>query len=76
MRNLLMLAVYFIALFLRVYRRFWASLPGTVEPLETFRSTATDISFILDEIYGPAVSLWQRERPGPTLAIYQVTEAT
>lgn len=29
-------------------------------------------SFIFDEIYGPAISLWQRERPGPTIKIFKV----
>lgn len=28
--------------------------------------------FIFDEIYGPAVSLWERERPGPVIKIYAV----
>ncbi len=31
-----------------------------------------DPPFLFDEIYGPAISLWQRERPGPTLKIYQL----
>ena len=30
--------------------------------------------FIFDEIYGPAVSLWHRERPGPVMKIYQVVD--
>ena len=29
-------------------------------------------AFIFDEIYGPAISLWERERPGPTLKLYRV----
>jgi len=29
-------------------------------------------SFIFDEMYGPVVSLWQRERPGPVIKIYAV----
>ena len=33
------------------------------------------LPFIFDEIYGPAVSLWQRERPGPVLKIYAVNSA-
>ena len=28
--------------------------------------------FIFDEIYGPWISLWHRERPGPVLKIYRV----
>jgi 4-amino-4-deoxy-L-arabinose transferase-like glycosyltransferase len=29
--------------------------------------------FVFDEIYGPAISLWQRERPGPTIKIYRIS---
>ncbi len=59
-------------------REFYASLPRQLELPQTFSPAGNgmDVPFIFDEIYGPAVSLWQRERPGPTLAIYQVTEAT
>jgi hypothetical protein len=28
--------------------------------------------FIFDEIYGPAVSLWERDRPGPAIAVYRL----
>jgi hypothetical protein len=28
--------------------------------------------FLFDEIYGPVISLWQRERPGPTIRVYQI----
>ena len=28
--------------------------------------------FIFEEMYGPVVSLWQRERPGPVIKIYAV----
>lgn len=31
-----------------------------------------DLPFIFDEIYGPVVSLWERERPGPVIKIYAV----
>ena len=30
--------------------------------------------FIFDEIYGPAISLWQRDRPGPTIKIYKLNQ--
>jgi hypothetical protein len=30
------------------------------------------VTFIFDEIYGPAISLWQRERPGPTIKVYRL----
>ncbi len=29
--------------------------------------------YIFDEVYGPAISVWDRERPGPVLMIYEVT---
>jgi 4-amino-4-deoxy-L-arabinose transferase-like glycosyltransferase len=31
-----------------------------------------ELSFIFDEIYGPSINLWKRERPGPTLKIYRL----
>jgi hypothetical protein len=33
-----------------------------------------NLSFGFDEIYGPAISLWERERPGPILKIYKVSQ--
>lgn len=30
------------------------------------------LPFVFDEIYGPVVSLWRREQPGPTLTIYRL----
>ena len=55
-------------------RAFYASLDQELELLQEFRPGHGDDEppFIFDEIYGPAVSLWQRERPGPTLKIYRV----
>jgi len=32
----------------------------------------SDQAFIFDELYGPAVSLWDRERPGPSIIIYRL----
>lgn len=32
--------------------------------------------YIFDEIYGPVIGLWQRERPGPTLKIYKLQSGT
>jgi hypothetical protein len=34
--------------------------------------TSQEIPFIFDEFYGPAISLWRRDRPGPTIRIYRV----
>ncbi len=57
-------------------RAFYASLDQELELVQEFRPYAGDaeLPFIFDEIYGPAISLWQRERPGPTLRIYRVKE--
>lgn len=55
-------------------RMFYNALAQDLPVMKEFWSTAdeTDPPFIFDEIYGPVVSLWQRERPGPTLIIYSV----
>ena len=55
-------------------RAFYAALDTQYQLVREF-SPSTDGSeppFIFDEIYGPAVSLWQREQPGPVLKIYKV----
>ncbi|NWG75023.1 MAG: phospholipid carrier-dependent glycosyltransferase [Rubrivivax sp.] len=53
---------------------FYTSLDHQLELVQKFSPGKDGVEppFIFDEIYGPAVSLWQRERPGPTLKIYQV----
>ena len=53
---------------------FYASLDQELELVQEFRPYQGDTEppFIFDEIYGPAVSLWQRERPGPTIKIYRI----
>jgi hypothetical protein len=55
-------------------RAFYASLDKELELVQDFRPYPGDVepSFIFDEIYGPAISLWQRERPGPTIKIYRI----
>jgi hypothetical protein len=55
-------------------RAFYASLADELELVQEFRPNGYDYQppFIFDEVYGPAISLWQRERPGPTLKIYGV----
>ena len=54
--------------------RFYASLDQTLSLLQEFRPYTDDKTpaFVFDEIYGPAVSVWQRDRPGPTLKIYKL----
>lgn len=58
----------------RERQAFYTSLAREFTAVQTFYPTgnASEPDFIFDEIYGPAISLWQRERPGPTIRIYQV----
>lgn len=50
---------------------FYASLPESLDLVAEF-SPGESVPFVFDEIYGPFVSLWQRERPGPTVKIYAI----
>jgi len=58
-------------------RAFYASLDREFELIKEFqpRNDETEIPFIFDEIYGPAINLWQRERPGPVIKIYAVNDS-
>ncbi len=55
-------------------RAFYASLEEELALVETIwpNRSQTEPSFVLDEVLGPVVSLWERDRPGPTLKIYRV----
>jgi len=55
-------------------KAFYASLDRELKLVNVLdpRKGDAKLSFIFDEIYGPAASVWQRDRPGPTLKIYQV----
>lgn len=55
-------------------QRFYRSLDEEFELVREFSPAygEGELPFVFDEIYGPAVSLWQRERPGPVLSIYAV----
>lgn len=57
-----------------VRRAFYASLAHEFELIKEFNPGIGGKAprFIFDEIYGPAVSLWERERPGPILRVYKV----
>jgi uncharacterized membrane protein len=57
-----------------IRQRFYQTLSAEAELVAEFRPCGgnTEPIFIFDEIYGPAISLWQRERPGPTLKIYRL----
>jgi hypothetical protein len=53
---------------------FYDDLEKEYKLIQVFWPNAdgTQPAFIFDEIYGPAVSLWQRERPGPVIKIFAV----
>ena len=55
-------------------KAFYASLPQKLVLVKKFSASpdGTEPPFLFDEIYGPVISLWQRERPGPTIEIYQL----
>ena len=55
-------------------KAFYASLPQKLALVKKFSADpgGAEPPFLFDEIYGPAVSLWQRERPGPSIEIYQL----
>jgi hypothetical protein len=55
-------------------KAFYASLPQELALVKKFSANpdGAEPPFLFDEIYGPMVSLWQRERPGPTIEIYQL----
>lgn len=55
---------------------FYASLDRELILVQEFKPYQGDQEppFIFDEVYGPAVSLWKRERPGPILKVYRVNE--
>ena len=54
--------------------RFYRSLDDQLRPIKVIapRSDGADAPFVYDEVYGPAVSTWHRDRPGPTLKIYAI----
>ncbi len=56
-------------------RAFYEELDQKLELVQSFwpGEVGEDPPFIFDEIYGPTVSLWQRERPGPVIKIYRLT---
>ena len=51
---------------------FYASLDEGLELQASFypNSRRDEQRFIFDEIYGPAIDLWDRNRPGPTIKVY------
>ncbi len=55
---------------------FYRSLDREFELIREFRpgEGSQEPTFLFDEIYAPLVSLWQQERPVPTLKIYRVKD--
>lgn len=55
---------------------FYKNMDNEFILIKTFSPVKNNqqIEFVFDEIYGPMVSLWQRERPGPILKIYKLPE--
>ena len=55
---------------------FYATLSSNLTPIKEFspNNQGAEPPFIFDEIYGPAISLWERDRPGPTIKIYEFTK--
>jgi hypothetical protein len=52
---------------------FYQSLDQELDMVQSFYpNNKQEITFIIDEIYGPFISLWQRYRPGPVIKIYQI----
>jgi len=53
---------------------FYSSLDQKLNLIRIFKPVQEEIepAFIFDEIYSPMISLWQRDRPGPTIKIYQL----
>ncbi len=57
-------------------RNFYTSLDQELRLVKEFRPSTEEgeLPFIFDEIYGPVISLWQRERPGPIIKIYKLDQ--
>ncbi|CAG0932060.1 hypothetical protein TFLX_02435 [Thermoflexales bacterium] len=55
-------------------QQFYAQLPLTFKHVQTFspRCDGGEPAFIFDQIYGPAVDVWELCQAGPQIDIYQV----
>ena len=55
-------------------RAFYAALDEELDLVQQFSPGEGNMEppFVFDEIYGPWISLWHRERPGTVLIIYRV----
>jgi hypothetical protein len=56
---------------------FYRSLDTEAQLVAEFKPTANneEVPFMFEEIYSPFVSLWQRDRPGPTIKIYRILDS-
>jgi hypothetical protein len=54
--------------------QFYAALERELPLVQRFNPSrgVDEPPFVVNEQYGPAIALWQRERPGPVLKIYRV----
>ncbi|MFN2115886.1 MAG: glycosyltransferase family 39 protein [Anaerolineae bacterium] len=55
---------------------FYAQLDRELDLVAEFapQSSGAGPPFVFAEIYGPAIGLWQLERPGPTIKVYRVPQ--
>jgi hypothetical protein len=53
---------------------YYVALEQEHELIQVFNPYASDaeLPFIYNEMYGPAINLWQRQRPGPTIKVYKI----
>jgi hypothetical protein len=55
-------------------KEYYTLLDQELELVQTFSPFISDSEppFVNDEMYGPAIHLWQRERPGPLIKVYKL----
>lgn len=59
-----------------VRKEFYASLDNQAKLIAEFKPNKgnAEIPFEFEEFYGPVMSLQSRDRPGPTIKVYQIVE--
>jgi hypothetical protein len=55
-------------------QRFYDQLEVELDVVQVFAPHASivDTPFVFDQVLGPMLGLWQIDRPGPTIKIYQL----
>ncbi len=55
-------------------QQFYARLPEVFRPIQSFnpRCDGAEPAFVFDQLYGPAIDLWNLCQAGPLITIYQV----